>query len=217
MGGSLPKPYLPLGGVPIVVRTARRLGRALPGAGLVLVVHPEDRSGPLREIESELARAGVTSFVDGGETRQASVLAGVGACPRAEVVLVHDAVRPFFPQDATRQLARLARERGAAILATHARDTLKEVGGDQRIVRTIARETVWQAQTPQAFRRGVLLEALRRAQAEGFAGTDDASVVERAGHPVFVVPGAQTNLKITTPEDLALAEEILRRMEEEDR
>jgi 2-C-methyl-D-erythritol 4-phosphate cytidylyltransferase len=207
MGGDIAKPYLPLGGVPILVRTAERFARVLPGAELVVVVNPADHS-QLAALRPRLAAAGATRFVDGGETRQASVLAGLRACG-GELVLVHDAVRPFFPHAGTTELVRGAREHGAAILATSARDTLKDVGADRRVVRTIPRDGVWQAQTPQGFHSGVLLDALVRAGAEGFAGTDDSSLVERAGHPVFVVPGSPWNLKITTREDLALAEAIL--------
>jgi 2-C-methyl-D-erythritol 4-phosphate cytidylyltransferase len=214
MGGDVPKAWLPLGGVPILLRTTQRLARILPGAEIVIAVSPDDHvhMAPLAE---RLTLAGATRFVDGGESRQASVLAGVRGCG-GELVLVHDAVRPFFPRAATLETVRLARELGAAVLAVNARDTLKEVGVDGHVLRTLPRESVWQAQTPQTFRSDILLEALVRAGAEGFSGTDDASLVEHAGHPVFVVPGSPWNLKITTREDLWLAERILAAMETED-
>lgn len=215
MGGAVPKAWLPLAGVAIALRAARRL-QQLPGhLGTVLVVHPDDRQDRVAALRQEFAQAGVTHVVDGGETRQDSVLAGARAARAdAELLLVHDAARPLFPLAATGTALRRAADAGGAILALPARDTIKEADAHGRILRTVPRETLWQAQTPQVFRRQLLLRDLERAQAAGFAGTDEASVVEHFGGTVVLVEGSSLNLKITTPEDLLVATGIVQQQEE---
>jgi 2-C-methyl-D-erythritol 4-phosphate cytidylyltransferase len=136
--------------------------------------------------------------------------AGLAALPPdVEWVAVHDAARPLVrPEDVGRVLAAAART-GAALLAVPVRDTLKRVR-DGRVVETLARAECWAAQTPQAFRLALLREALAKAEAEGFVATDDAQLVERLGAPVEIVAGDPANLKITWPEDVALAEAVWR-------
>jgi 2-C-methyl-D-erythritol 4-phosphate cytidylyltransferase len=146
----------------------------------------------------------------GGAESQDSVRNGLEGCGAAnqDVILVHDGVRPFFPQDQIGPLVQLAAVEGAALLAVPAQDTIKEVF-DGRVRSTLDRSLLWQAQTPQAFRCERIREAHRRAHASGYVGTDDASLIEWCGWPVAVLPGHPHNIKITTPADLALARALL--------
>jgi 2-C-methyl-D-erythritol 4-phosphate cytidylyltransferase len=154
--------------------------------------------------------AKIGGVIAGGAERQDSVRNGLESCGAADrdVILVHDAVRPFFPKDRAARLVRLAAAEGAALLATPAQDTIKEVF-DGRVRSTLDRRLLWQVQTPQAFRYERIREAHRRADACGFAGTDDASLIEWCGWPVAVLPGDPYNFKITTSADLALARALL--------
>ena len=152
--------------------------------------------------------AKVTAVVAGGATRQASVRAGIDAAPDAAVVAVHDAARPLVTPELISRGVALARERGAALCAVPARDTVKEVDGDPPVVRaTPDRTRMWLAQTPQVFDRALLLEAHAAASA---SATDDAALVEALGHAVYVYEGDAANIKITTPDDLVIAEALLR-------
>ena len=148
--------------------------------------------------------------VAGGEERQDSVRVGLAAVGAdAEIVLVHDAVRPFLTTDMIRRVVEAAGRHGAAIVAIPMRDTVKRVGNGGLIQETVDRAPLWLAQTPQAARRAVLQDAHRKAQQDGFRGTDEAQLVERIGHPVAIVEGSTENIKITRPEDLLIGEAIL--------
>lgn len=211
-GGDVPKAFLALRGRTLLERSLARLAAIeVDGAReIVIATHPDDapRLAALRE---RLAALGVTRTVAGGDTRQASMQNALAACsPRADVVLVHDAARPFFPIDAAQAAIALAHRDGGALLAVPAPDTLKKVDGT-RVLGTVPREGVWLAQTPQVARRELLLEAMACAARDGFAGTDDVSLLERMGVTVHVVRSATTNLKITTQDDWALAEALAAR------
>ena len=150
----------------------------------------------------------VTQVVAGGKERQDSVrqaLAVVGE--RVHLVVIHDAVRPFVTETMVRQVVEAAAADGAAIIALPMRDTVKQVGGDRVIERTIDRTPLWLAQTPQVFDRALLLDAHARATS---TATDDAALIEAIGHEVRVYEGAPSNFKITTPEDVIIAEALLR-------
>jgi 2-C-methyl-D-erythritol 4-phosphate cytidylyltransferase len=209
-GGSVPKAYLPLAGVPILVHAAERLCRAIParhGNRLVVLVHPDDEAllAPCRD---RLAPLGDVRYAFGGATRQESMLSGLAAAgDDVDLILVHDAARALLPIAATRECVAAAASHGAALLALPAPDTLKRVV-DGRVEQTVDRAGIWLAQTPQVIRRELLVRASAHAAATGFAGTDDVSLVEHFGAPVAVVLGTPTNLKITQPEDLPLAERI---------
>ena len=150
-------------------------------------------------------------MVDGGEQRQDSVRNALAAVPEdAEVILVHDAVRPFVSEELLERCVELAREHGAVVPVVPVRDTVKQWDRGERTLRTRDRSELMLAQTPQGFRAGILRDACRKAQEEGRQGTDDASLVEGAGYPVIPVPGEEANIKITIPEDLRMAEGLLR-------
>jgi 2-C-methyl-D-erythritol 4-phosphate cytidylyltransferase len=207
LGSARRKALVPLAGRPLLEHALRRL---LPLAWLepvVVVGHRDDRA----ELTALLARQPrPVALVDGGERRQDSVLAGVRAAS-GELVLVHDAARPFVPVERLPELAERARAAGAALLAVPVADTIKEAREQEPslVARTLPRDRLRAAQTPQAFHRGRLLELLARAAADGTAITDEAALFETAGLAVAFVEGSPRNFKITTAEDLALAEALL--------
>jgi 2-C-methyl-D-erythritol 4-phosphate cytidylyltransferase len=207
MGGGVRKQYMEVGGEPILLRAVRAF-TAHPGIGAVVVVLPaEDAASP----PAWLLELGVT-IVAGGEERGDSVWNGLLATPEdAETVLVHDGARPFVTTDVIGRVLEAARS-GATLAALPVTDTLKEVAADGTVVATPDRARFWQAQTPQGFPRAVILEAHRRARAEGVRATDDVALCERYGIPVRVVEGAADNLKVTRPADLAVAEALARRL-----
>ena len=144
-------------------------------------------------------------LVAGGSTRQETVASALAqAATATEVVVVHDAVRPFVTLDMIQRVVGATRKEGAVILGIPSVDTVKQVEG-HLILGTIPRERVVLAQTPQAFRYDILSEAFERATKDGFHGTDESSLVERLGHPVAVIMGSDRNIKITKPSDLPLA------------
>ena len=203
MGSRRPKQYLRLGRAPILVATLRALARARSLAGIVVAV-PATHVAATRRL---LARARVPKILDvvaGGGDRQESVWRALQRVPEdARFVLVHDAVRPFVTADLVERV-RAAATHGAATCGMPVRETVKRVM-DGAVAATVERQGLWLTQTPQAFARDLLWEAHDKARRDGFAGTDDAVLVERLGTPVAMVPGLAQNLKITTPEDLRTA------------
>ena len=210
MGGNGNKQYLSLGDRPILAHTLSRLADLSCIDALHVIVPAEECAYCRDEVIAPLGRDKVRSVIAGGAERQDSVRNGLEGCGAADddLVLIHDGVRPFFPAEQIPELIAAAAADGAALLAIPAQDTVKEVR-DGRVVRTLERGRLWQAQTPQAFRAAVIREAHRRALAAGFAGTDDASLVEWCGWPVVIVAGSPFNFKLTTPADLALARALL--------
>jgi len=206
MGGR--KTLLQLAGKPLLLHT---LDRFLPFreriCQTIIVAHP----GDLRAIEEILGESAALAVVPGGARRQDSVWAGLARLvPEAELVAIHDAVRPFVAPEAIAAALAAAEETGAAIVAAPMKPTVKRVA-DGRIVATLDRRDLWCAQTPQVFRRQLIFEAFQAATRDRFEATDDAQLVERLGRPVAIVPGSDLNIKLTTPEDLAVAEAILAR------
>jgi 2-C-methyl-D-erythritol 4-phosphate cytidylyltransferase len=206
-GAPRPKQYLPLAGAPILARTLQVFDRCAAISRLVLVV-PEEDIAFCRE--SIVAPAGLSkgiSVAAGGDTRQESVWRGLAQAGGDEdIVAIHDAVRPIVTPAAVGACVEAARRHGASVLGVPAWDTLKQATSSGSVVGTLPREGVWLAQTPQAFRVGLIRAAHAKARAEGYLGTDDAALVERMGLPVHLVAGSRLNIKITTPEDLKIAE-----------
>lgn len=205
------KPFLELAGKPLILHT---LDRFLPFrhriVQSILLFHPDDVPTVERELGDTLAGAyGVTDIVAGGERRQDSVRIGLERT-RAEAVLVaiHDGVRPFVSREAIAAAFKAAAQVGAAIVASPMKPTVKRVA-EGRIVASINRGALWGAQTPQVFRRELILDAYAAAERDGLVATDDAQMVEHLGRPVAIVAGSELNLKITTPEDLRLARAML--------
>ena len=210
LDGDIRKQYLELGGQPVLVRTLARLAGLPQVTAIHLIVPEEDVAFCRSELVERYRLDKIGAVIVGGAERQDSVRNGLEACGAAnqDVILVHDGVRPFFPQDQIGPLVQLAAMEGAALLAVPAQDTIKEVF-DGRVRSTLDRSLLWQVQTPQAFRCDRIREAHRRAHASGYTGTDDASLIEWCGWPVAVLPGHPHNIKITTPADLALARALL--------
>ena len=212
MGGGRRKPYRRLGGVPILGRTLETFHQSERFGEIIVVTAAGDMDACRREVLVPLGLGDHVHLVAGGRERQESVCAGLEACQGQDddLVLIHDGVRPLITVDSLQACLTAAAEKGACILAVPSADTLKQGLPDGRIVKTLPRDAVWQAQTPQGFRLGLIRAAHRKARQDGFKGTDDAQLVERLGEPVFIVPGSPTNIKITCPEDLVLAEAIWR-------
>ena len=209
LGGEVPKAWVACRGRVLIARSLARLAQITDDREIVLAVDPADRAPHLEPLLGELRALGLDRVVDGGATRQQSMQRAFAACSAdAGLVLVHDAARPFLPVEAARAALARAEQVGGAVLAVRAPDTLKRGDADDRVVETLDREGVWLAQTPQVCRRDLLERALERAARDGFTGTDDVSLLEHAGFPVALVESTPTNLKITTPHDLALAEAI---------
>ncbi len=207
MAASRPKQFLALDGVPLLVATLRALLRHRAVAGVV-VAAPAARLDWTRRLLRRHRVPRVLAVVAGGAERQESVWRGLQAIPSdAGLVVVHDGVRPFVDARLVEAVLAAARRVGAAVCALEARETVKRVRGGL-VEATVDRQGLWLVQTPQAFRRELLLEAHDKARRDGFVGTDDAVLVERLGAPVAVVPGLGHNVKITTPADLRLARRL---------
>ncbi|MFH7319654.1 2-C-methyl-D-erythritol 4-phosphate cytidylyltransferase [Desulfurivibrio sp. D14AmB] len=213
MGGGTPKQFLELAGVPLLVHCLRAFA-AVPEIGPLVVSTNAEYLEHTRELT---ARHGFDHIlvVAGGASRQESVANGLAAlAPQVRettLVAVHDGARPLVEPELIRRCLAAARQHGAAIAAIAVRDTLKRAGGGQHplIAATVEREGLWQAQTPQVTTFALLHRALEEAAATGFIGTDEAALLERQGFPVALVPASTSNLKVTHPEDLSLAEALL--------
>ena len=207
---AAPKQFLEVAGVPILIHTLRAFA-AVPQVSTILVaVRPTERDRLIAHL-TEHGYADKVTVVEGGDSRQESVYNALRALESSpdDIVLVHDAVRPLIEPAVIRRVIEAVEKHSAAIVGLPALDTIKQVErtADGAIVTaTIPREYIVQAQTPQGFRCGLLRSAFADAEADGFIGTDEASIVERAGAQVFVVPGSPSNIKITQPGDLELAE-----------
>ena len=215
MAGPQPKQFLALDGIPILIHSLR----AFAAVERVTAMYVAVRGTEMERVQAQIADYGFTErvqVVEGGNNRQESVAHALAALPAQpdDIVLVHDAVRPLIDAATIERTIDAVAEHGAAIVGLPAVDTIKQVERTAHgalITATIPREFVVLAQTPQGFRYGLLQSAFAEAIADGFVGTDEASLVERAGHPVAVVHGSQVNLKITQPGDLELAEFYLHR------
>ena len=210
MGAGTPKQFLMLDGVPMMLHSLRVLDRAPSVTEVVLVVPKEEQARVLTEVVDRYGLKKVLKVVPGGATRQESVHHGLNEVgDDVEIVVVHDAVRPFVTVDLIERSIEAARKHGGAIVAVPMKDTPKQAGPDGLIQKTLPRAGLWLAQTPQTFRRALVVEAYRKAGIEHVHATDDAALAERLGHPVAIVEGSWENIKITTPEDMILAEAIL--------
>ncbi|MBO6795183.1 MAG: 2-C-methyl-D-erythritol 4-phosphate cytidylyltransferase [Balneolaceae bacterium] len=211
MQSDLPKPFLPLGDEPILWHTIQAFLK-VPSVVQVIIPTSKYWISEVEKIVSTLPEGAVQfNVIEGGAERQFSIANGLSLVLDAvEVVAVHDAVRPFINPALIMECSSVAKQFGGAIIAVPAKDTIKKVDGDGSIKETPHRKYLWQAQTPQVFEKSILSRAYSEAIADGFVGTDDASLVERLGKTVKVVEGDRENLKITYPVDLEIAELILK-------
>jgi 2-C-methyl-D-erythritol 4-phosphate cytidylyltransferase len=207
MGTKESKQYLRLADKPILVHTLE-LFQSMDEVEQIALVVGEADVERCREWGLQYGITKLVAIAAGGRERQDSVLCGLKQLT-TEWVMIHDGVRPLVTTAEVRGCCAAAENSGAAVLAVPVKDTIKQVSDAGVITATPDRRSLWAIQTPQAFRRVLLLEAHELAAAAGFVGTDDAMVVERMGVPVVVAEGGYTNIKITTPEDLPYAEFIL--------
>lgn len=202
------KPFAPLAGRPVWLHSAERFIDRDDVKQVVVVVAPEDRESFREKFGANLAFMGIT-LAEGGVERADSVRNGLARLePGIDLVAIHDAARPCLAPEWIDRVFAMGAKTGAAILATPVVATLKRVGPDHVIRETVDRSGLWEAQTPQVFSRDLLERAF--AAAAGRPATDEAALVEASGHPVTVVPGSPINLKITSREDLRLAEQALK-------
>ncbi len=217
MEAGINKQYLLLGGMPIVARTIAVFEQALFVDDIYLVIPSQEIPYCREQVVERYGFTKVRPIVPGGAERQNSVMNGLRAMEDAgddDVVLIHDGVRPFVSPRILERAVETARLHDGALVAVPAKDTIKVVE-DGIIRETPLRENLWLAQTPQAFRYGVIRAAHEIADAERFLGTDDSSLVERMGKEIHIITGDYRNIKITTPEDLILAESFLKSVQSE--
>ena len=211
MQAGMNKVFMDLSGMSILVRTLLKFSACEAVDQLVVVVAPaevEFVEGVLKRLE------GLKDYivVAGGSERQYSVWNGIKAIENAnhdDIILVHDAARPLVSNKVILDTIKIAREKGGAIAAVPAKNTIKLCNDSHQVVETPDRSKLWEVQTPQGFRRDILVQANELAEKDGFLGTDDASLVERTGHPVYIVESDYRNIKITTPEDIIIARAFL--------
>ena len=207
-----PKQLLELAGKPIAAWSLEALANAPVVNDIVIACEPEQHA-KFEKLAADGGGGKVRRVIAGGPSRQDSVFAALRVASNATgVVLVHDGVRPFVTVSLIEHVVEQARLHGGAIAAVPVKDTIKQANENGMIHKTVPREHLWAAQTPQAFSYELLFEAHARAEADGFLGTDDAELVERlGGTTVSIVEGSYDNLKITTPEDLIIAQRLAAR------
>jgi 2-C-methyl-D-erythritol 4-phosphate cytidylyltransferase len=208
---ALPKQFTPLQGKPLIVHSAQSFESSELIREIVLVVPDGWVDYTKSEIVDKFHLGKVTKIISGGKERQQSVENGLNALSnKPEIVVIHDAVRPFVTLDIIEEVVAEASKSGGAIAAFPSTDTLKKSSPEQSIENTVPRDNIWFAQTPQAFRYGTLKKAFEKASEDGYLATDEAQLLERLGMEVKLVKGSKYNIKITTPEDLEMGELILK-------
>ncbi|MCR8854231.1 2-C-methyl-D-erythritol 4-phosphate cytidylyltransferase [Lysinibacillus fusiformis] len=209
MGAGQNKLFLKLLKKPILIHTLEVFQQDPFCTGIWLAVKPEERIY-IQELLDEYRITKVKGVPDGGAERQHSVHSCMKEMQQVDIVLVHDAARPFITHDIIANLVQSAHDFGAAIAGVRAKDTMKKVRNGV-IEETVDRDSLWMIQTPQAFRFDLIVEAEDIAEKVGFLGTDEAMLVERLGHTVHIVESSYENVKMTTQEDLLFGEAILRK------
>ncbi|MCK5162620.1 MAG: 2-C-methyl-D-erythritol 4-phosphate cytidylyltransferase [Desulfobacula sp.] len=215
MGSKTKKQYLRLSGIPILTRTISVFDKCDQVHEIVLVIPKEDSEYCKKHIIDPFGFAKKIHLVEGGKKRQDSVLNGLKCiqnrmnCDKEAIVMIHDGVRPFVTQSIIEECIRNAIEYGACIPAVRITDTVKQVSFDLVVQKTLNRENLYNAQTPQTFKLDLILHAFEHAMKACFFGTDDASLLEYSGRRVVIIKGSKLNIKITTSEDLVLGEHLL--------
>lgn len=211
MGTSVKKPYLMLGDKPILSRTIERFEQNSVIDEIIVIVDESDVTTCGEDVISPFNFRKIRELVAGGETRQVSVFNGIQALSDdIDFVVIHDGVRPFIDDDIIFRCLEASAECGASVAAVPVKETIKVANRNLFIDHTPERDLLWRVQTPQVFRYSLLVEAYNKAITDGIDAPDDASLVEKLGHPVKLVMGSYRNVKLTTPEDLLLAETLLK-------
>lgn len=218
MGASINKQYLQLNGMPILARTISVFEKSPLIDSIYLIIPAEEIPYCQKHVVEESGFKKIAAIVPGGPERQSSVMNGLNAMQKHvsdnDIVLIHDGVRPLVTENMLRESIEAARSHDGTVVAVPVKDTIKTVHNDI-VTATLHRASLWQVQTPQTFRFGTIFSAYLSALTNGFSGTDDASMVEQNGGKVHIIRGDYRNIKITTPEDLILAEAFLSVMERE--
>ena len=210
LGSGIAKQYLSLRSLPVLVHTLLVFQKSNLIDEIVLVVPEDDLASVREQIVERYELTKVSTVIAGGRERQDSVQNGFLTVSEAcDVVIIHDGVRPFVTEDMIARVIKVAAEEGAASIGVAAKDTIKETTGEGVVKATLSRSNLWQTQTPQAFQYDLLRKAFAKAGDDHFYGTDDASLVERTGAKVRMIAGSYDNIKITTPEDLIVAEALM--------
>ena len=210
MGTKISKQFLPLGEKEILAHTVEKFEKADAIRDIILVTGKEAVQD-VREMAREYGWKKIYAVTEGGKERQDSVFLGLQQVPQdTEVVLIHDGVRPFVTAEILERSIAVAAQMGGCVAGVPAKDTIKVCNAQGLAVATPERSTLWQIQTPQTFRKEEIISAYQAARADGFLGTDDASVLEHSGYPVQVIMGSYRNIKITTKEDLLIGEAFLK-------
>lgn len=208
MQSAIPKQYLFLGGKPILAQTLQVFEECPAVDGIYLIAPLDQLDKVQTDIVEKYQFKKILKLVRGGKVRQLSVWNGLQAIrSECSIVIVHDGVRPLIRRQLIEQSITEAKKNGAAVVAVPAKDTVKRITKGNK-VQTLPREEIWLAQTPQSFQFSLLMKAYQKAQQEDIIGTDDAFLVELLGHPITMIKGDYSNIKITTPEDLVLAESL---------
>ena len=211
MGGKMKKQFITLNGKPLLLYTLKAFEEFVGIEHMYLVLDEGDFEYCKGEIIQKYGITKVSQLIPGGERRQDSVWNGLKAMEgHCDMVIIHDGARPFVSPDILKRLMKAMKDVQAVVTAIPARDTIKRVDERGNVVDTLRRNTLFHIQTPQGFRYDVIKEAYKKALKEGIQGTDDAYFVERMGMRVKVIEGSSFNIKITTPEDIALAHSLLR-------
>lgn len=209
MANTVPKPYLKINGATILEHTIRQF-IDIPGLAQIVIATSKEYHANIRTFFSDNQSDVKLTVVDGGSERQHSIYNALSVLDKdVELVAVHDAVRPFIDEKTILKCLNCASETGAAITGVPAKDTIKKTDRSATITETPDRSMLWQAQTPQIFKKEILLEAYNKAVDDNFTGTDDSSLVERLGYKVTVIEGNRENFKITYPLDMQLAELLI--------
>ena len=210
MGTEISKQFLPLCGKEILAHTVEKFEKAACIRDIILVTGG-DALQDVRQMAQEYGWKKIISVTEGGKERQDSVFLGLQQVPQdTEIVLIHDGVRPFVTEEILERSIAAAKETGGCVAGVPAKDTIKVCDAEGLAIATPDRSTLRQIQTPQTFRRKEILAAYEKAKADGFLGTDDASVAEHSGFSVRVIMGSYRNIKITTKEDLLIGAAFLK-------
>lgn len=210
MGPEKKKQFLTLGEIPLIAHTLQRFQNSSLINEIILVVPDDEIEYCRKKVVICYNLTKVKKIISGGEKRQDSVFNGLKSVSKEmEIVVVHDGVRPFLTSQLLKSSIKEAIEKGAAVAAVPVKDTLKKISIQKTISEGINRDSLWRIQTPQVFKKEILIRAFEKAGKDNFHGTDESTLVARLGIPVYVVEGSELNIKITTPEDIVLGESIL--------
>jgi len=212
MNAKISKPFIPIFGKPILAYTLEKFEKCKLIEKICLIVNQEEKDLCSKDVISKYNFSKVQELIAGGETRQESVYNGLKALdPDTDIVVIHDGARPLVEETLIQDSIRTAQRYGAAIVAIPLKDTVKRSGKDFFINGTLDRQEIWKAQTPQTFKYNIILSAYHKAYKDKFFTTDDATIVEKYGHKVKIIIGSEENIKITTPFDIIIVENFLKR------